>query len=189
MKENKGKRGSFLCSRFFSIILIYFFFSSLLHRWFLPSIPFPSLSAFSISTFLWTHQHLPFPFQPQNHEEKGDRETRFCSRFSLCLVSLFRRRDRSFQRAKLCKLFMERQIRRRFSYVRMETAIRVTPVAVFSSIEKRCVRLIFVPLLCFFLLLLFSFLFLLFNNIFDMIFLFIASFFVIFILSMYLFFF
>lgn len=44
---------------------------------------------------------------------------------------------------------MERQIRRRFSYVRMETAIRVTPVAVFFFHRKRCVRSIFLPLLCF----------------------------------------
>lgn len=80
-----------------------------------------------------TFPPLSFPSPKITRRKETER---FYSRFSLCLVSFFRRWDKSFQRAKLCKLFMERQIRRRFSFVRMETAIRVTPIAVFFLHRK-----------------------------------------------------
>lgn len=96
-----------------------------------------------------TFPPLSFPVH-ENHEKNGNREI-LQPIFSVFGLSLFRRRDKSFQRAKLCKLFMERQIRRRFSLVRMETAIRerVTPMFFSSLIEKGARGSIFVPLLCF----------------------------------------
>jgi len=129
------KRRQLLPLMVFSIILT-FFLSSPPHWWFLPSFPFSPPSAFSISTFLWTHQHFHL-FLFQVPRSRGEKRPRDSTADSLCLVSLFRRWDKSFQRAKLCKLFMERQIRRRFSFVRMETAIRVTPIAVFFLHRKR----------------------------------------------------